>query len=84
MEAGRVVKGYAIHPGADLTGAHLTDAELEGADLTGANLRGAYLTDANLRGADLTDADLTGANLSGIVWRRTTCPDGTITDTGCS
>ena len=36
MEAGLIVNGYAIHP---------------------------------------------GANLTGIIWRRTTCPDGVITDT---
>jgi|GEM_PF-1691574 len=41
MEAGLIVNGYAIHPGANLTGADLT----------------------------------------GIIWRRTTCPDGVITDT---
>ncbi len=45
MESGRVVNGYAIHPGANLTDAwlrraNLTDANLRGADLRGANLRG--------------------------------------------
>jgi len=50
----KIVKGYAIHPGADLTE------------------------------ANLSDANLTGAKLTDVVWKRTTCPDGTITDTGCS
>ncbi len=82
MEAGRVVRRYAIHPGANLRDANLTGAYLTAANLTGADLRDADLTAADLRGADLRDADLTGANLTGIIWRRTTCPDGAITDTG--
>ncbi|WP_369410317.1 pentapeptide repeat-containing protein, partial [Micromonospora solifontis] len=31
--------------------------------------------------ADLSGADLTGASLHGVVWRATTCPDGTNSDT---
>ncbi|MGY9080230.1 MAG: pentapeptide repeat-containing protein [Candidatus Nanopelagicales bacterium] len=37
------------------------------------------LTGANLRGANLT-----GANLTAVKWSNTTCPDGTVTDTGWS
>ena len=48
-----------------------------GATLTGANLSGADLTGTNLRGANLT-----GANLTAVKWSNTTCPDGTVTDTG--
>ena len=39
---------------------------------------GANLTDVNLTGADLT-----GAYLTGVTWSNTTCPDGTVTNTGC-
>jgi|TARA_B110000503_G_scaffold128465_1_gene199591 uncharacterized protein YjbI with pentapeptide repeats len=53
-----------------------------GATLTGANLSGADLTGTNLRGANLTGANLTGANLTAVKWSNTTCPDGTVTDTG--
>lgn len=54
--------------GADLGGAHLTNANLQGAKLMGAYLWGADLTnanlmDANLSGAHLWVADLTNANL---------------------
>ena len=45
------VNGYTIEPGADLTGANLSDA-----DLTGANLSEARLTGANLAGT-LADKD---------------------------
>ncbi len=69
MKAGRMVNGYAIHPGANLERAYLGNVDL----------RGTHLTSVNLTSATLTDA-----NLTYIVWRRTTCPDGTITDTGCS
>ncbi len=67
MEVGRVVNGYAIHPGADLMFANLERADLTDADLT----------DADLRGANLVVAKLTGT-----IWRMTTGPDGAITDTG--
>ncbi len=59
MKAGRMVNGYAIHPGA--------------------NLERAYLGNVHLGGTHLSSATLTY-----IVWRRTTRPDRTITDTGCS
>ncbi len=79
--------------GANLTGANLYEAYVDGANLSGANLTGAnlnwaYLTAVNLTGANLTDANLFGAglnaaNLTGVTWSNTTCPDGTITNTGC-
>jgi len=74
----RIINGYEIKPGAnlsdaDLRGANLSDADLRGANLTGANLchanlchadlRCANLRDADLRYADLRYADLRGANL---------------------
>ena len=73
---------------ADLKGANLSGADLWGAELYYANLTSANLTDADLLGTDLTDANLkganlNGANLNGVIWRNTTCPSGTVTNTGC-
>ncbi len=85
--------------GADLVYASLYEANLTGANLAGASLNyvtanyatmtDATLTDAympfvNLTGANLTGATLTGANLSAVTWSNTTCPDGTVTNTGCA
>ena len=39
----KLANGYLVGPGADLSGADLTDADLSGADLTDANLAGAKL-----------------------------------------
>ncbi|TCB98597.1 hypothetical protein E0H26_08065 [Micromonospora zingiberis] len=65
----------AVQPTADLRGARLVDAYLRDADL-----RNAKLDHADLTNADLTGADLTGASINGVVWRNTTCPDGTNSD----
>ena len=80
--------------GANLTGANLYYASVSGAtlvrtNLSYANLIAAGLTranlyHANLTNANLTDANLTGANLIGVFWSNTTCPNGTVTNTGCS
>jgi uncharacterized protein YjbI with pentapeptide repeats len=66
------------NPSRSCAWAILHNANLRYSDVSGADLRGADLTWANLTGADLTWANLTGAS-----WGRTTCPDGSITDTGC-
>ena len=60
-------KGYTIEPGADLSGAVLTEANLRGATLHGADLTEADLTGADLTGANLTEAYLSGADLTGAV-----------------
>lgn len=65
--------------GKDLTGVNFTRAALTGADLSGANL-----TDALLSYADLAGANLQNATLTGVTWRRTTCPDGNKSSSGCS
>jgi len=72
---------YLIH--ANLTNANLTNAYLTGANLSYARLWGASLTYANLTNANLFRADLGGAGLDGVTWESTTCPDGTVTSTGC-
>lgn len=69
---------------ADLTGANMKRAALNSADLTEANLAGATLYWTNLGDANLTGANLVGADLKGAIWRNTTCPDGSKTNTGCS
>lgn len=51
----RLINGYLVGPGANLTG-----AQLGGCDLTGADLAGATLTNAVLAGATLTDVLATG------------------------
>jgi uncharacterized protein YjbI with pentapeptide repeats len=69
--------------GATLSYANLTAAILGGATLSGANLTGANLTNAWLAGASLNGANLTGANVTTTMWWYTTCPNGTVTNTGC-
>ena len=64
----RIVKGFLIEPGADLTWANLvrvslTEADLTGVDLTEADLTGANLSQADLTGAELIKVNLIGANL---------------------
>jgi len=62
---------------------------LYGSDLTGANFRSANMSNTNLTNVNLTNADLTGAVLpaanfrTGVKWSNTTCPNGTVTSTGC-
>jgi uncharacterized protein YjbI with pentapeptide repeats len=83
---------------ADFSNANLTNAILDGANLRGADLAGTLLVYADLSFANLTRANLSGANLtnanfidaffgsailSNAVWNNTTCPDGTVTSTGC-
>ena len=64
----KIVKGYLIGPGVNLTdanlsGTYLTSANLTNANLTDANLSGAYFTIAtNIEGANLTNANLMDAN----------------------
>ena len=52
----------------------------EGADLTRADLRGADLRGAIMEGAILTGARLQGAKLKKVLWKNTTCPDGSNSD----
>ncbi|MGD0394449.1 MAG: pentapeptide repeat-containing protein [Acidimicrobiales bacterium] len=58
----KLVSGYLVGPGANLTDAVLTGTKLTGAKLTGANLTG-----ANLTGASLTSAALSGVISGGLV-----------------
>lgn len=74
--------------GADLTNANLSLAEIDDTKFTGANLTGATFIMTNMNHVNFTNANLTGANLAvgsavQITWSNTTCPDGTVTSTGC-
>ena len=61
----------------------ITDYRGVVADLTGANLTGANLTGVNLWLRDAKGAAVGNVPLSGAIWSNTTCPDGTVTSTGC-
>ncbi len=79
--------------GADLSGADLTNANfnlamIDHADFTAANLTGAIFISTELNHVNFSNANLTGANLTvsttvQVTWSNTTCPDGTVTSTGC-
>ena len=58
-------------------------ANLALANLSNANLTFAWLANANLTGANLTGARPIRTVFTGAVWSNTTCPDGTVTSTGC-
>jgi uncharacterized protein YjbI with pentapeptide repeats len=60
----------------DLSNANLSQANLSKANLTAANLSGANLSGASLKGA----TGLAGATLTGVIWKQTICPDGTISN----
>jgi uncharacterized protein YjbI with pentapeptide repeats len=58
----KLINGYLVGPGSDLTGA----------DFTGADLSNVVLSIATLTGADLT-----GATMTGVKYNSTICPNGT-------
>ncbi|MBU3749422.1 MAG: hypothetical protein FGM52_03050 [Mycobacterium sp.] len=57
---------------------------LSGASFENADLAAAEFIRADLTNATLYRADLTGTRFVDVVFRNTTCPDGSKTDTGCS
>src|SRR5262249_43629594 len=63
--AWKVVGGYLIGPGADLSGAVLQHADLSSSRLHGANLSGGDFTGSSFEPSDLSNADFTGAILRG-------------------
>ena len=69
--------------GVKLVSATLVGASLSGAAMVGANLTNANLASADLSGAAFLAANLASANVTGATWYRTTCPNGTVTSTGC-
>ena len=87
----------AILAGADLscgaptcapgTGVLFENATMNGADLSGAILQGATLQNVRVIYSVDTVANAaafsTLVKLAGAQWGNTTCPDGTLTDTGC-
>ena len=80
---------------ADLTGARFDASFRKGKQANGVdtpacaplctytNLSGANLTGATLIFANLASATLADANLTDVIWSNTTCPNGTVTSTGC-
>jgi len=72
----RVLRGFLVGPGADLSGADLNAVNLTLVDLRAADLTGTNLTGANLSAANLEGADITGALLAGVTWSVALCPDG--------
>jgi uncharacterized protein YjbI with pentapeptide repeats len=65
----------------DMRHANLTGADFGSADLEDfVNLSFANLTNADFSYSNLTGTDLTTATITGVVWKTTTCPDGTISD----
>jgi len=63
--------------------AYLSNANFTDANYSYVIFEGAYLASSNFTGANFTGADFTGAYLGGVTWSNTTCPDGTVTNTGC-
>ena len=69
--------------GANFTGASFTNVNLSFANMTRTILKNAHFAGGNLTRANLTSATLLGASgmrtarLGGVVWAKTTCPDGT-------
>jgi hypothetical protein len=65
-------------------GANFTNANLQNANLSNSNLKGANFTGVNLTGANFTSSNLIGATglktatLTGVIWSKTACPDGTL------
>ncbi|GAA2638099.1 pentapeptide repeat-containing protein [Paractinoplanes durhamensis] len=78
--AGILAFAWAANPPPRTVTADLRNARLTGAFLRDADLRNAKLDGADLTGADLTGADLSGASLIKVIWSRTTCPDGTVSE----
>ena len=73
-----------------LAGVNCSKSNLSDASLLRANASGANFTKANMSRVCFVDADLTGAtlaastNLLGAVFCRTTMPDGSTSNSGCS
>lgn len=58
-------------------------ANLTGVDMSNLMLDNAVLIRANLTGVTFAGASLVNASWEGAVFAGTTCPDGSVTDTGC-
>jgi uncharacterized protein YjbI with pentapeptide repeats len=61
----KVVDGYLLGPGADLTSAVMRFDDLDSSNLHGANLAGADLTGSSFEPSDLSNANFTGAIMRG-------------------
>lgn len=76
----RLVNGYTVERGADLSGADLSNADLSGADLSFTDLSCANLSNTNLSNADLSHANLSYVIATGAGWGHgDPVPGGTMT-----
>jgi uncharacterized protein YjbI with pentapeptide repeats len=67
--------------GLDLLGTVFRHSNLTGANLTKTNLSGADFSYANLTKADLAGATVSSTVFAGTIWKDTTCPDGSNSNT---
>lgn len=63
----RIVNGYLIGPGADVTDTDLSGADLSGIDLSGTKFSRSNLTNVDLTNTNITNATFMGANLTNII-----------------
>jgi uncharacterized protein YjbI with pentapeptide repeats len=63
----RIVNGYLIGPGSDVTDTDLSGADLSNLDLSGANFSRSNLTNVNLTNTNITNTKFLGANLTNII-----------------
>jgi uncharacterized protein YjbI with pentapeptide repeats len=67
--------------GSNFTNANMTNANLSHSNLKAANFSGVNLTGANVAGSNLKGATgLKTATITGVIWSKTTCPDGTLSN----
>ena len=71
---------FARFDGADLRNLELPTGNFTGSSFRGADLRGANLRIAIFSHANLTSARLEGADLAEVLWYRTRCPDGSMSE----
>ncbi|TEX51393.1 MAG: hypothetical protein B7C55_05800 [Actinomycetales bacterium mxb001] len=79
---------YIYGANLDASSANLSNANLERAHLHGTNLQGADLTNVDLDWAELENANLGGTtgrpkSWANATFSNTTCPDWSVTNTGC-
>ena len=78
----RLIRGYLVGPGANLSATDLSNVDLSGVDLTAANLSEGTLTGANVSGATFTGARLTNLTSGAIVGQPAALPTGWIVTRG--
>lgn len=76
--------GQALGPydfrGADLQKSTFVEAKLSGTSFKGANLSQTDFTGAEFFGVNLQGANMEGAVLENTFWRKSICPDGSLSE----